>query len=78
MPETVTPLTPAVEDYVKAIYTLESRDGEATTTALADRLELAPEWLGIGIACAFALAWMLAMAVERLRRLPVASAPTHS
>jgi DtxR family Mn-dependent transcriptional regulator len=42
MPETATPLTPAVEDYVKAIYTLESRDGGATTTALAERLEVRP------------------------------------
>jgi DtxR family Mn-dependent transcriptional regulator len=42
MPETAAPLTPAVEDYVKAIYTLESRDGGATTTALADRLEVRP------------------------------------
>jgi DtxR family Mn-dependent transcriptional regulator len=42
VPETATPLTPAVEDYVKAIYTLESRDGGATTTALADRLEVRP------------------------------------
>jgi DtxR family transcriptional regulator, Mn-dependent transcriptional regulator len=42
MPETATPLTPAVEDYVKAIYTLESRDGGATTTGLAERLEVRP------------------------------------
>jgi DtxR family Mn-dependent transcriptional regulator len=42
MPEIATPLTPAVEDYVKAIYTLESRDGGATTTGLAERLEVRP------------------------------------
>jgi DtxR family Mn-dependent transcriptional regulator len=43
MPETATtPLTAAVEDYVKAIYTLESRGDGATTTALAERLEVRP------------------------------------
>jgi len=41
MPETATPLTAAVEDYVKAIYTLEAQGG-ATTTALAERLEVRP------------------------------------
>jgi len=41
MPETATPLTAAVEDYVKAIYTLEAKGG-ATTTALAERLEVRP------------------------------------
>jgi DtxR family Mn-dependent transcriptional regulator len=42
MPETAAPLTAAVEDYVKAIYTLESRGDGATTTALAERLEVRP------------------------------------
>ena len=32
----------AVQDYAKAIYTLEMRDGAASTTALADRLEVRP------------------------------------
>src|SRR6476661_4853519 len=35
-------LTAAVQDYAKAIYTLESRDGEASTTALAALLEVRP------------------------------------
>ncbi|MDE3024259.1 MAG: metal-dependent transcriptional regulator, partial [Acidobacteriota bacterium] len=35
MPESV---TAAVEDYVKAIYTLDSGDGAVSTTALAERL----------------------------------------
>ena len=39
MPE---PLTAAVEDYVKAIYTLESADGSVTTNALAERLDVRP------------------------------------
>jgi DtxR family Mn-dependent transcriptional regulator len=39
MPE---PLTAAVEDYVKAIYTLESGEGSVTTTALAERLDVRP------------------------------------
>jgi DtxR family Mn-dependent transcriptional regulator len=40
MPE---PLTPAVEDYVKAIYTLDSgTGGSVTTTALAERLDVRP------------------------------------
>jgi DtxR family transcriptional regulator, Mn-dependent transcriptional regulator len=39
MPE---PLTAAVEDYVKAIYTLESGVGSVTTTALAERLDVRP------------------------------------
>ena len=39
MPET---LTAAVEDYVKAIYTLESGEGSVTTTALAERLDVRP------------------------------------
>src|SRR3954468_22673577 len=35
-------LTTAVQDYAKAIYTLESRDGEASTSALAALLEVRP------------------------------------
>src|SRR6266568_1348599 len=35
-------LTVAVQDYAKAIYTLESRDGEASTTDLAALLEVRP------------------------------------
>ena len=35
-------LTAAVQDYAKAIYTLESRDGGASTTALATLLEVRP------------------------------------
>ena len=35
-------LTSAVQDYAKAIYTLESRDGAASTTALAALLEVRP------------------------------------
>jgi DtxR family transcriptional regulator, Mn-dependent transcriptional regulator len=35
-------LTPAVEDYVKAIYSLDPGDGSVTTTALAERLEVRP------------------------------------
>jgi DtxR family Mn-dependent transcriptional regulator len=35
-------LSPAVQDYAKAIYTIESRDGAVSTTALADRLEVRP------------------------------------
>src|SRR5579872_889997 len=35
-------LTPAVEDYVKAIYTLDSGEGTVTTTALAERLDVRP------------------------------------
>ena len=35
-------LTAAVQDYAKAIYTLESRDAEASTTALATLLEVRP------------------------------------
>src|SRR5207237_740257 len=35
-------LTAAVQDYAKAIYTLESRDGAASTTALAALLEVRP------------------------------------
>jgi DtxR family Mn-dependent transcriptional regulator len=35
-------LTAAVEDYVKAIYTLQSREGSATTNALASRLDVRP------------------------------------
>ncbi|HEY2542726.1 MAG TPA: metal-dependent transcriptional regulator [Gaiellaceae bacterium] len=39
MPES---LTAAVEDYVKAIYTLDSGEGAVTTTALAERLDVRP------------------------------------
>ena len=39
MPET---LTAAVQDYVKAIYTLDSGQGTVTTTALAERLDVRP------------------------------------
>jgi DtxR family transcriptional regulator, Mn-dependent transcriptional regulator len=39
MPESV---TAAVEDYVKAIYTLDAGEGSVTTTALAERLEVRP------------------------------------
>lgn len=39
MPET---LTAAVQDYVKAIYTLDSGEGTVTTTALAERLDVRP------------------------------------
>src|SRR6266699_5265617 len=35
-------LTVAVQDYAKAIYTLESRDGAASTTELAALLEVRP------------------------------------
>ena len=35
-------LTAAVQDYAKAIYTLESRDGAASTTDLATLLEVRP------------------------------------
>jgi DtxR family transcriptional regulator, Mn-dependent transcriptional regulator len=35
-------LTAAVEDYVKAVYMLEQRDGSASTAALAARLEVTP------------------------------------
>jgi DtxR family Mn-dependent transcriptional regulator len=35
-------LSPAVEDYVKAIYVLESEHGAVATTALAERLEIRP------------------------------------
>ena len=35
-------LTAAVQDYAKAIFTLESRDGAASTTALAALLEVRP------------------------------------
>jgi len=42
MPESVTDVTVAVQDYTKAIYTLESRDGSASTTGLAELLEVRP------------------------------------
>jgi DtxR family Mn-dependent transcriptional regulator len=35
-------LTAAVQDYAKAIYALESRDGSVSTTALAERLDVRP------------------------------------
>jgi DtxR family transcriptional regulator, Mn-dependent transcriptional regulator len=35
-------LTAAVEDYVKAVYMLEQRDGSASTATLAARLEVTP------------------------------------
>jgi DtxR family Mn-dependent transcriptional regulator len=35
-------LTAAVEDYVKAIYALQAREGSASTNALASRLEVRP------------------------------------
>jgi DtxR family Mn-dependent transcriptional regulator len=35
-------LSAAVQDYAKAIYSLESRDGSASTTALAERLDVRP------------------------------------
>jgi DtxR family transcriptional regulator, Mn-dependent transcriptional regulator len=41
MPESET-LTAAVQDYVKAIYTLDSGEGAVTTTALAERLDVRP------------------------------------
>lgn len=39
MPESV---TAAVEDYVKAIYTLDAGEGSVTTNALAERLDVRP------------------------------------
>jgi DtxR family transcriptional regulator, Mn-dependent transcriptional regulator len=35
-------LSPAVQDYAKAIYAIESREGVASTTALAERLGVRP------------------------------------
>ena len=35
-------LTSAVQDYAKAIYTLESREGAASTNALAALLDVSP------------------------------------
>ena len=35
-------LTAAVQDYAKAIYSLETRDGTVSTTALAERLNVRP------------------------------------
>ena len=40
--EGTAPLTAAVEDYVKAVYTLESADETVSTTALAERLGVRP------------------------------------
>ena len=37
-----TELSVAVQDYAKAIYALETRDGAASTTALAERLNVRP------------------------------------
>ena len=37
-----TEFSPAIEDYAKAIYTLQERDGTVTTTALAARLSVTP------------------------------------
>jgi len=42
MAESVHDVTVAVQDYAKAIYTLESRDGSASTTGLAELLEVRP------------------------------------
>jgi DtxR family transcriptional regulator, Mn-dependent transcriptional regulator len=42
MPESAIDVTVAVQDYAKAIYTLESRDGSASTTGLAELLEVRP------------------------------------
>ena len=42
MTESVRDVTVAVQDYAKAIYTLESRDGSASTTGLAELLEVRP------------------------------------
>ena len=36
------PLTAPVEDYLKAIYELESRQGSAATSEVAEALEVAP------------------------------------
>jgi DtxR family transcriptional regulator, Mn-dependent transcriptional regulator len=36
-------LSASIEDYAKAIYVLEERHGVASTTALADRLEISPQ-----------------------------------
>jgi DtxR family Mn-dependent transcriptional regulator len=42
MPQKSGRLTPAVEDYVKAVYLLETEGAGATTTALAERLGVQP------------------------------------
>jgi DtxR family transcriptional regulator, Mn-dependent transcriptional regulator len=42
MPKSRRQLTPAVEDYVKAIYLLQTEGTGATTTALAERLGVRP------------------------------------
>src|SRR5256885_11039951 len=45
MPKVAEPtaeLSPAVQDYAKAIYELESREGSASTTGLAERLGVRP------------------------------------
>ena len=41
-PRKVPPLTQPVEDYLKAIYELEQRDGTAGTSSVADALDVAP------------------------------------
>ena len=41
MPEDLE-LSAAVQDYAKAIYTLEAEGGPASTTALAERLDVRP------------------------------------
>lgn len=35
-------ITPVVEDYLKAIYTLQQRHGQAKTTTLSDHLDVKP------------------------------------
>ena len=42
MPQKRATLTPAVEDYVKAVYLLETEGSGATTTSLAERLGVQP------------------------------------
>ncbi|MBV8561764.1 MAG: metal-dependent transcriptional regulator [Actinobacteria bacterium] len=42
MPKQKVPESAAVQDYAKAIYTLEARDGTASTNALAERLDVRP------------------------------------
>src|SRR6266513_869428 len=42
MPQSRAALTPAVEDYVKAVYVLETEGSGATTTSLAARLGVQP------------------------------------
>ena len=42
MPETSQEISVAVQDYAKAIYTLESREGSASTNGLAELLDVRP------------------------------------